>query len=36
VQSLPHGVYIVMNGLVFTPDAVVKNRDENRFESVVS
>ena len=36
VQSLPHGVYIVMNGLVFNPDAVEKNRAENRFESVVN
>ena len=34
VQSLPHGVYIVMNGCVFTPQNTVKNRDKNRFESI--
>lgn len=32
VQSLPEGVYIAMNGQVFNPDMVRKNRAENRFE----
>lgn len=32
VQSLPHGVYVVMNGRVFAADKVRKNRDANRFE----
>jgi len=32
VQSLPPGVYIVMNGCVFDPGKVRKNRDQNRFE----
>jgi L-asparaginase len=32
VQLLPPGVYIAMNGRVFTPDAVRKNRALNRFE----
>ena len=34
VQTLPDGVYIAMNGLVWHPDAVRKNRDANRFEAV--
>ena len=34
VQSKSSGVYIAMNGQVFDAAAVVKNRDENRFESV--
>ena len=34
VQSLPHGVYIAMNGKVWKPDEVRKNRGANRFESV--
>ena len=33
VQSKPPGVYIAMNGLVFDPEAVVKNRSQNRFEA---
>ncbi|HKJ18621.1 MAG TPA: asparaginase domain-containing protein [Xanthomonadales bacterium] len=33
VQSLPHGVYIAMNGKVWRPDEVKKNRDANRFEA---
>lgn len=33
VQSLPHGVYIVMNGRVFAADKVRKNRNANRFEA---
>lgn len=32
VQSLPHGVYVAMNGRIFAPDRVRKNRDANRFE----
>jgi L-asparaginase len=32
VQSLPPGVYIVMNGYVLDPWRVRKNRDQNRFE----
>lgn len=34
VQTLPHGVYIAMNGQVFTPENVQKNRDKNAFEKV--
>ena len=33
VQILPHGVYLAMNGRVFDPDRVTKNRAENRFEA---
>jgi L-asparaginase len=32
VQSLPEGVYIAMNGRVWDPKQVRKNRRENRFE----
>jgi len=32
VQCLPAGVYIAMNGRVWNPENVRKNRDENRFE----
>ena len=32
VQSLPAGVYIAMNGKVWNPEHVRKNRRENRFE----
>ena len=32
VQCLPEGTYIAMNGRVFRPDRVRKNRDANRFE----
>ncbi len=32
VQCLPPGVYIAMNGRVFEPDRVRKNREMNRFE----
>lgn len=32
VQSLPPGVYITMNGKVWDPAQVRKNRRENRFE----
>lgn len=33
-QTLPHGVYIAMNGQIFDPRASVKNVDQNRFESI--
>ncbi len=33
-QVLPPGVYIAMNGRIFTPDRVRKNRDANRFEPI--
>jgi L-asparaginase len=33
VQSLAPGVYIAMNGCVFDPKGVRKNREKNRFES---
>lgn len=32
VQTLPPGVYITMNGRVFSPSSVRKNRAQNRFE----
>jgi L-asparaginase len=32
VQLLPEGVWLVMNGRVFDPLRVRKNREENRFE----
>ena len=32
VQSLPPGVYIAMNGCIFDPRHVRKNRELNRFE----
>jgi len=34
VQSLPAGIYIAMNGKIFTADNVRKNRKENRFEEI--
>lgn len=34
VQTLPPGAYITMNGRVFEPGTVRKNRGENRFEEV--
>ncbi len=34
VQSLPPGVYIAMNGKIFTADKVRKNLHKNRFESL--
>jgi len=34
VQCLQPGVWIVMNGRVWDPKAVRKNRDANRFEAV--
>jgi len=32
VQSLPPGIYIAMNGRIFKPERVRKNRERNRFE----
>jgi L-asparaginase len=34
VQSLSPGVYIAMNGKVWKPGSVRKNRDANRFEAI--
>jgi len=34
VQSLEDGVYIAMNGRVWDPATVRKNRDANRFEAI--
>lgn len=34
VQLLPSGVYIAMNGKIFTPDQVQKNRTTGRFETL--
>ncbi|SMC28022.1 L-asparaginase [Desulfacinum hydrothermale DSM 13146] len=34
VQTLPPGVYIAMNGRIFDPRRVRKNREANRFEEV--
>src|SRR5690606_1222131 len=34
VQTLPPGVYVPVNGCVFRPEAVRKNRERNRFEAV--
>jgi len=34
VQLLQPGVYIVMNGEIFTADKVCKNRDKGRFEAI--
>jgi len=31
-QVLPEGVYLAMNGRIFDPDRVHKNRERNRFE----
>jgi len=33
VQSLPHGAWIAMNGCIWDPRKVQKNRGKNRFES---
>jgi len=33
-QALPPGVYIAMNGRIFPPDRVRKNRERNRFEEI--
>jgi len=34
VQSLAPGVYIAMNGRIFDPDKVRKNRELSRFEEI--
>ena len=34
VQTLPAGIYIVMNGQIHNPDKVQKNRSHSRFESL--
>jgi L-asparaginase len=34
VQTLPDGVYIAMNGRIWNPAHVRKNRDANRFEPI--
>ena len=34
VQSLPYGVYIAMNGRIWSPDKVRKNVHANRFEEI--
>ncbi len=34
VQTMPEGVYLAMNGRIFDPDRVRKNREANRFEEV--
>ena len=36
VQTLPDGVYIAMNGRIWDPARVRKNRDANRFEAADS
>ena len=34
LQTLPTGAYIAMNGRIFTPGNVVKNVEQNRFETL--
>ena len=34
VQTMPHGVYIAMNGRVFLHDKVIKNRETGIFEEI--
>ena len=34
VQTMPHGVYIAMNGRVFNYDKVIKNRETGIFEEI--
>lgn len=34
VQTLPYGIYICMNGQVFTWDNVIKNKEEGLFEKL--
>lgn len=33
VQTLPHGVYVAMNGRILDPQHARKNRDAHRFEA---
>jgi L-asparaginase len=35
IQALPDGAYIAMNGRVWDPQRVRKNRDANRFEAEI-
>ena len=35
VQAMPEGVYIAMNGAIWDPLKVQKNREENRFEAII-
>jgi L-asparaginase len=34
VQAMPHGAWIAMNGCIWDPKKVHKNRDKNRFEAL--
>ncbi len=34
VQTLPPGIYIAMNGKIFSAENVYKNREKNRFEEI--
>jgi len=34
VQTLPPGAWITMNGCIWDPEKVRKNRDKNRFEAI--
>ena len=34
LQALPYGAWIAMNGCIWDPRKVRKNRDKNRFESI--
>jgi L-asparaginase len=34
VQTLSHGVYVAMNGRVFTYDNVIKNKETGVFEDI--
>ena len=34
VQTMPHGVYIAMNGRVFLYNKVIKNRETGIFEEI--
>jgi L-asparaginase len=36
VQSLPHGVYLAMNGQIFDPQKTRKNLEQNCFELIPS
>jgi L-asparaginase len=35
VQTLPEGVYLTMNGRIYDPDCVRKNRERNAFEEII-
>ena len=35
VQTMPHGVYVAMNGRVFVYDKVIKNKDTGIFEEII-